>query len=85
MGLSDIILKAGECIVIKSDSTLGLAPNGVALNFGSVQAVNELSHKTSVGQSIMFDESKATPFMIISGTTFYLVKEDDITFYETVF
>ncbi len=77
MALSDIILGAGQAIVILSDSTLGIVSAGIALNFGTVQAVNELSDKTTVGQSVMFDISKATPFMIISGQTFYLANEDD--------
>lgn len=84
MALSDIILEAGTCVVIKSSSTLGIIPNGSALNFGSVQAVNQLSDKVTVGQSITFDVTKATPFQIISGTTFYLVQEADIQFNEPV-
>ncbi len=82
MALSDIILGTNEAIVILSDSTLGIVSAGKALNFGSVQAVNELSDKTTVGQSVMFDISKATPFMIISGQIFYKVNEDDITLTE---
>lgn len=85
MALSDIILEAGTAIVIKSDSVLEIATAGSgALNFGTVQAVNQLSDKTTVGQSVMFDAEKATQFMIISGQIFYLVNEDDIQFQETI-
>lgn len=84
MALNDIILNAGEVIVISSDSTLGILPasGGVALNFGTVVLVNDLSNKTTVGQSVQFDKTKAIPFIIISGQTYYTVKEDDISFYE---
>lgn len=83
MALSDIILPAGQIIVIKSSSTLSLNSNGVALNFGTVQRVNNLCDITTVGSSVMFNEAKATPFMIISGQIFYLVNEDDISMIET--
>jgi hypothetical protein len=83
MPLSDIILPAGQAIVTLSSSSLSLAANGIALNFGTVQRVNQISDKLVVGQSIMFDKGKAIPFMIISGTTFFLINEDDITLYET--
>lgn len=84
MALSDLILSKGEVVVILSTSELGIAPNGVALNFGSVQLVNDLSDRTVVGQSVWFDVGKAIPFMIISGITFYRLKEDDISAYETI-
>jgi len=84
MALSDIIIPAGKCIVVLSSSTLSIVPNGSALNFGSVQSVNQLSDKTTVGMSILFDINKATPFIIISGTTFYLVDEADVQFNEII-
>lgn len=82
MGLSDIILGRGEVIVILSDSTLGIVSAGKALNFGIVQSVNQLTDKVTVGQSVMFDVEKSTPFMIISGQIFYRVNENDISFSE---
>jgi len=84
MALSDLILNTGEVVVVLSTSELGIAPDGVALNFGSVQLVNQLSDKTIVGQSVWFDIGKATPFMIISGTTFYRLNESDISARETI-
>lgn len=79
MALSDLILGNGEVVVILSTSYLDIAPDGVAINFGTVQLVNQLSDKTTVGQSVWFDITKATPFMIISGTKFYKVQEQYIT------
>ncbi len=79
MALSDFILKPGEIIVTKSTSTVGLAAVDSALNFGTVQYVNQFSNKTTVGQSVMFDTTKGTQFMYISGITYYLINEDDVT------
>lgn len=83
MALSDIILSAGKLIVARSASTLQINANGKALNFGTVQAVNDLCDVTTVGSSIWFDVDKSTPFMIISGTTFYILDETDIISGET--
>ncbi len=77
--LSDLTLAAGEVVVILSDSTAGVAANGVAINFGTVQLVNDLCDTVSVGNSVWFDKTNAIPFMIISGQTFYKVKETDIS------
>ena len=82
MALSDITLGANEVIVILSDSTLGLAPAGKALNFGTIQAVNQLTDKFRVGTSVLFDKESSTLFMIISGQIFYKVNENDISFSE---
>lgn len=82
MALADIILGRNEVIVIKSSSTTGMAGVDVALNFGTVQKVNQLSDRTRVGQSILFNPEQAIPFMIISGQTFYKVNEDLITLIE---
>lgn len=79
MALSDLTLGSGEVVVILSNSTLSIVPNDTAINFGTVQLVNQLSDKTTVGQSVWFDISKATPFMIISGQIFYKVNEQYIT------
>ena len=78
MALSDIILNKGEVIVILANSSLGIAPAGQAINFGIVQAINDLCDTTSVGSSVWFDVGKAIPFMIISGQIFYRLKESDI-------
>lgn len=75
MALSDIILGSGEIVVILSTSSLGIAATDTALNFGTVQLVNQLSDKTVVGQSVWFDIKNATPFMIISGQAFYKLNE----------
>lgn len=83
MPLSDIIIPAGKIIVILSGSALGLAPAGKALNFGTVQRVNDLCDSTTVGSSVWFDITNATPFMIISGQIFYMVDEDTIISGET--
>ena len=42
MALTDIILNKGEVVVTLSGSTLGITANGVALNFGTVQLINDL-------------------------------------------
>jgi co-chaperonin GroES (HSP10) len=78
VALSDIILPAGKVIVLKSTSTLQLNATGVALNFGTVQSVNDLCDVASAGDSIWFNKDKAIPFMVISGRTYYLVDEQDI-------
>lgn len=78
MALTDIILPKGKVIVTKSASSASINPTGKALNFGYVQRVNDLCDVTLVGGSVWFDEKKSIPFMVISGTTFYLVNEDDI-------
>jgi len=82
MALGDIVLGKGEVIVILSDSTLGIVSAGKALSFGTVQSVNKLTDKTTVGQSVMFPVEQSTPFMIISGVVFYKVNEKDISFSE---
>ena len=64
------------------DSTSGMVGVDVGLNFGVVQKVNQLSDKTKVGQSVLFDTQKSVPFMIISGQTFYKVNEELITLTE---
>jgi len=84
MALTDITLDKGKVIVMLSDSYSGMVGSGVSLNFGTVQRVNQLSDKTTVGQSVLFDIKKATPFMIISGQTFYLVDEADISSSEVI-
>lgn len=82
MALSDIILGANEVIVILSSSTTGMVGVDKALNFGTVQKVNQLSDKTTIGQSVLFNPEQAIPFMIISGQIFYKVNEDLITLTE---
>ena len=82
MALSDIILGKKEVIVILSDSTTGIVGVDIALNFGIVQKVNQLSNKTTVGQSVLFNPEQSVPFMIISGVKFYKVNEDLITLTE---
>ncbi len=79
MPLSDLILSGKELVVILSASELGIAPNGIALNFGTVQLISDLCDRVSVGHSVWFDIKNATPFMIISGQTFYKLKESDIS------
>ena len=79
MALSDLVLSKGEVIVILSDSTQNIVGVDTGINFGTVQAVNQLCDKTTAGASVWFDITKATAFMIISGTVFYKIKEDDIS------
>ena len=79
MALSDLTLNKGEVVVILSDSSLGITSDEVAINFGLVQSINDLCDVVSVGQSVWFDITKAIPFIIISGTKFYKVNENDIT------
>lgn len=79
MALSDLILNKGEIVVALSDSTLGLNADGIALTFGTVQIVNDLCDVVSVGNSIWFDIKNALPFVVISGTTFYKLREEYIT------
>lgn len=83
MALTDLVLKKGEVIVTLSNSILGLAANGKALNFGTVQAINDLCDTTSIGASVLFDITKALPFRIISGQVFYMIDEKDIIGSET--
>lgn len=81
MALSDLILSKGQIIVIlSSGSSTGLVPpeGGQALNFGTVQKVYDTSDKTTVGQNVVFNPDEAIQFMIISGTTFYVINEDNI-------
>lgn len=82
MALEDIILGKNEVVVVLSDSTLGLVAVDDALNFGTVQLVNQLSNKTTVGQSVLFDIKTATTFRVISGIVFYKVNENEITLTE---
>jgi len=79
MALSDLVLGEGEVVVVLSDSTLGLNSDEIALNFGTVQLVNDLCDVVSVGNSIWFDIKNAVPFMVISGTKFYKLREENIT------
>lgn len=84
MALSDLVLSKGEVIVILSDSTEGIIPaDSGAVNFGLVQAVNDLCDTTSVGASVWFDKSKAQGFQIISGQIFYKVQEQFISAADT--
>lgn len=83
MALNDLILNAGEIVVILTPSVNDVVSAGIALNFGTVQKVNDLCDVTTVGASVQFDVNKAIPFMIISGQIFYRVNEKDISFTET--
>lgn len=80
MALSDLIIQKGQIIVIVSQTvTQTVAGDGAAaLNFGTVQKVSDLEDFYTVGQSVCFDPTKATQFMIISGTIFYLINTSDI-------
>jgi hypothetical protein len=84
MALTDIILDKGKIIVILSNSYSGMVGTDVAFNFGIVQRVNDLCDSTTVGASVNFDITKAKPFQIISGQTFYLVDEEDISSSEVI-
>lgn len=86
MALSDLILPKGKVVVLLSESINDVvtAEGGTALNFGSVQRVYETSDKTTVGDSVLFNINKSTPFTIISGNVFYLIDETDIQFTETI-
>ena len=86
MALSDLILPKGKVVVLLSESINDVvtAEGGTVLNFGSVQRVYETSDKTTVGDSVLFNINKSTPFTIISGNVFYLIDETDIQFTETV-
>lgn len=85
MALSDLVLSKGEVIVILSDSTEGIIPaDSGAVNFGLVQAVNDLCDTTSVGASVWFDKSKAQGFQIISGQIFYKIQEQFISVSEPI-
>ena len=86
MALNNLILPKGKVIVLLSSSISEVvtAEGGVALNFGSVQRVYDTSDKTTVGDSVLFNINKSTPFTIISGNVFYLIDETDIQFTETV-
>jgi len=83
MALSDFILNKGELVVLLGSSDTGIttAEGGKALNFGSIQKVNDLSDYT-VGDNIQFSIDDAVPFTIISGNVFYLIKEDSVRFTE---
>lgn len=84
MALADIILSRGQMIVVLSQSSLGIVAVNTGLNFGSVQAINQLSDKFAVGDSVLFDSGLATTFMIISGQVFYLVNENQASFKEPI-
>lgn len=83
MALTDIILNKGEVVVTLSGSTLGITANGVALNFGTVQLINDLCDTVSVGNQVWIDIDGAIPFMIVSGTVFYKITEDKVFGKET--
>lgn len=81
MALSDLKLAAGQVVVSRSDSTLGILGVQVAMNFGTVQLVNQLSDTYSIGTRVIIsaDLEKVKPFMVISGTYFYLLNESDLS------
>jgi len=83
MALSDLILNKGEVVVILTDSPSGIVSDEQGANFGLVQSINDLCDTTSVGATVWFDVTKAISFMIISGTKFYKVKEQDISASDT--
>ena len=84
MALSDLILSKGEVVVILSSSSQGIVPaDSGAINFGTVQAVNDLCDTTSVGALVWFDKSKAQGFQIISGQVFYKIQEQFISAADT--
>ena len=75
MAISDLVLSAGELVVILSDSTLGIIGVDTGLNFGTVQLVSDLTDRVKVGDSVWFDIKNATPFIVISGTVFYKLNQ----------
>jgi len=81
MALTDLKLSAGQVVVVRSASNLQLVGVQKALNFGTIQLVNGLSDSYSIGDSVLLkiDLEKETPFMVISGTYFYLINETDIS------
>lgn len=83
MALSDLILPKGKIVVVLSNTNYNFAAAGKALNFGIVQVVNDLCDVTEVGLVVWFDINKATPFMVISGQTYYMVDEQNIISGET--
>ena len=52
MALSDLILPKGKIVVIPSISTQNIVMDGSALNFGTVQIVNDLCDVATAGDSI---------------------------------
>lgn len=80
MALSDLIIQKGQIIVIISSSVTQVVPatGGSALSFGTVQKVSDLEDFYTVGQSVCFDQTRATQFMIISGIIFFLINTSDI-------
>ncbi len=82
MALETIILEKGKLIVTLVSSIGGLIGTNVALNFGYIQKVNQLTDKFIVGQTVMFDITNAIQFMEISGTKFFLINESDIQLIE---
>ena len=80
----DITKRESCCALSESINDVVTAEGGTALNFGSVQRVYETSDKTTVGDSVLFNINKSTPFTIISGNVFYLIDETDIQFTETI-
>ena len=82
MALSDLILPKGKVVVLLSESINDVvtAEGGTALNFGSVQRVYETSDKTTVGDSVLFNINKSTPFTIISSPLATFTKVDTIIF-----
>lgn len=84
MALSDIILNKNEAIVSLSDSLLDIVGTGIALNFGTIENINQLSNSFIVGASVLVNIDKAMPFTLTSGQIYYLINEKDIRFSETV-
>lgn len=84
MALNDLILSKGEVIVILSNSTQEILPaDSGAINFGTVQAVNDLCDTVSVGALVWFDKSKSQGFVIVSGQVFYKIQEQFISAADT--
>lgn len=75
MAAPAITLPSGQVLISKGASVLGIVPiDKPVLQFGSVAAVNDLSDKSSVGDSVMYDTRYASEFLY--GSTIYVIIDE---------
>lgn len=77
-----ITLNSPNVLVTQSGaSTLGIENTQFGWILGSVEAVYDTSDKSSVGQTVYFDPTKAESF-IYGSTLYYIVDENFASFVE---
>lgn len=77
-----IVLQAGQVVVTESSSISGITEWPAGYLFGLVVAVADIIENAAVGQTILFDPTKATSDFKISVTQYWIVAEDNISLTE---